>query len=222
MSDIDSRIIKLNDEDLTWQFDGSPYFKVKVTEGTKYSDYNTFHNIDTFPCYSHDIELVKECATKAESIFNFNPKPIYIIMPFESTGRTNGQAEKYNIGNDKYIPIVVLWGKRIPIMPNMTNYLYHHELSHCVDYQACSQLKLEDSGLDEEYAKWRGIKNSSKYGARNWHTQTGEIIANDIRVSLFGAEPQFWPHKCPHPDTKPEIKDYWMKFSAKMTEGNGF
>lgn len=210
MKDIESRVILLKDEELQQGFgDDKPYFSVKIAD----CDYPEILNVDSFPCYHHNRDLVVELAAKCEKIFPINPKPHYIIVPFEGVCRTNGQASHshlYRDGESISYPYIVLWGKRtVPGL--MTTYLVGHEITHNIESFICRKRGFEANTFKfrEEYAKMRGVEANYNYGARRWHTNIGEIIANDGRICCFNIEPNFWPHDCEHPKNLLHVNQFW-------------
>ncbi len=214
------RIILFKDSDLTYGFDDSgPSFYIRRPEVS----YGTHIKLDSFPCYHHDINLVLEFAKKAEEAFPIDVLPYWYILPFEPLSRCNGEAGTnygYDI-NDKREPYphIILGGKRIPPMQNMTRYLCLHEYGHCVDNFICKKKKYTDTyptQLDKEYAKMRGIECNDNYGNRKWHTNIGEIIANDFRICVGKVEKDFWPHDVKHPDLCPEVHDFWYKMMLEF------
>lgn len=206
-------------KDLNWDFDTGPEYNLK-TDNAKY-----FRSIkvDPYPCYPHDENIIKELNKRMEDQYPIDYHIFCFILSHEGLGRTNGFADKNCIYNDwtpnPFDGIIVMHGKRIPLHPAMTRYLFTHEAGHCYDYYICNKLKLQDSGLDKEYAAFREIEYCETYGEPNWAKNTGEVIANDIRVALFDEEYEFWPHPFSHPEdfgiTK--IKDYWV---SKLNEAN--
>lgn len=221
---LNERIKLVSDNDMSWDWSASnPVFN------TKTPDANYGHDIkfDPFPCYSHKRSLVLETLQKAEEKFPIGFDVFYFIFSFEPTSRTNGCAYRNTVkyGNKEkgikpvWDGVVDLYGKRIPIHPRMTKYIAIHEYSHHIDNWICHCKGLEYNGLDEEYAKMRGLKLNQEYGGRKWHTNIGEIIANDCRIAVFDTEPEFWPHECKHPNEDDNVKNWWyeamISFSAQ-------
>jgi hypothetical protein len=206
--------------DLNWSFDDKPptyYLK------TPNAEWGHRVEVDPHPCHAHSEKLVKELAAKVPDIIQIEYHATAFLLSHECVGRSNGQASENRVYK-KLKPnpldfVIVLHGKRIPLHPAMTRYLFFHEAAHCIDYYICNKLGLKDSGLDEDYAKFRDIPYSTKYGSMYWPTATGEIIANDIRVALFNAELEFWPHPVAHPNEFgiEKIRDFWL---SKVKEAN--
>lgn len=222
MININERIKVISDSDVSWNWDDShPTFYTKTSSST----WGTHVKFDPFPCYSHDSKLVKEMASVVEECFPIGFDVYYFLFPYETIGRTNGQASVNTIeypDKEKEVKgtwdgVIELYGKRIPIHPAMTRYLVAHEYGHIIDSWICNRRSLEYNGLDEDYAKLRGIDNNQKYGGRKWHTNVGEIIANDIRICLFNVEPEFWPHECEHPLKNQKVIDFWGEMKDKYS-----
>ncbi len=187
--------------------------------------YGTREEVDPFPCYPHDMKVVQETVDGLS--LRIDPDTDIKVMPFESISRTNGWASKsgyYDYKEDgswdyKYANLIVLSGKRTPIMPAMTRYMIGHEYGHIVEYAI--RDTLTDSNDDykfkakflKEYAKLRGVEYSEKYGAGNWHTNTQEVFANDYRILAADIEVDYWPHDFDHPhNTNKLFKDMWNAF----------
>lgn len=216
----------IQDDQMSWDWDGSqPHYYTK-TPNSKYGGiYNKF---DPFPCYHHLEDLVLEEAKKAATIFPIEFETFYFIFKFESISRTNGCAytntieyeDEKNNKKSTWDGVINLYGKRIPLHPAMTRYLVNHEYSHLIDNWICRQRGLQFDGMDEEYAKLRNIECDAKYGGRNWDTNIGEIIANDIRIVLFNSEIEFWPHPCEHPLKNKKIIKFWTQMKEKYKYKN--
>jgi hypothetical protein len=209
---ISDRVIQITDDQIQWDFDGNP----KAILKTANSQWVSYVTVDPFPCYSHDIELVRRCAEEAEERFRIGFKTFWFTLPMEASGRTNGAATdntiKYKGDEKSWDGVIYLSGKRIPLHPGMTRYLCFHEYGHIVDNWICYKRKLEHSGFDNEYAQMRGIENFKGYGGRRWHKNVGEVIANDFRIAVCGIEPEFWPHPgIEHPNNVPAVHDWWYK-----------
>lgn len=223
---IEERVKLITDDDVTWDWDSSnPSFNTK-TPNVSWGGHTKF---DPFPCYSHPKQFVIDIATQVEKAFPISFDTFIFIFPFEPIGRTNGQAQvntiDYNHSKDDrtqatWEGAIELYGKRIPLHPAMTRYLVSHEYGHIIDTWICRCRHLEINGLDEEYAKMRGIDSNFKYGGRKWHTNTGEIIANDFRICVTGIEREFWPHECKHPDLDDNVKSWWQEAIEKYSIKN--
>lgn len=213
-------IVEVND--LHWPFGGggSPHLHLPGPDNERSTNE---HNIDPFPCYAHDLAVVEETMDKVYAVagnFKLAPHSIY-VLGYESKGRTNGWAvEGYAYrdaeGNRQmHRGYVVLAGKRIPPHPAMTRYLVAHEIGHHADYDICLRRGLESyrGGFDDEYAKLRGLTHDYKrYGGGAWHSNVGEMIANDFRIAVCGVETDFWPHPgFDHPNDVPGLDEWWAK-----------
>ena len=209
------QVIPINDSDLSWGFtDTMPSFSVKSGR------YGRREKVDPFPCYAHDLTLVQSEAERTASLF---PVPFAVqvyVSSFEMEGRTNAHAYTefdYDYDGKKVngeypvssaVGVIVISGKRIPIMPAMTRYLVSHEYGHLVE-EALKKAKRLDI---EEYAKMRGCepRGAEHYGGRTWHKAFGEIFANDFRIIVCNREPEFWPHPVPHPNSDKTLIEWWI------------
>lgn len=221
MKDANDRVILVSDSDMGWNWDDShPTHYVKSPEAS----YGSHRKFDPFPCYTHNRDYILEQVKKVEKKFPIGFPTYYFIFPLEPIGRTNGMASQDSISYDEndrtqntWNGIVELYGKRIPIMPAMSRYLVAHEYGHVVDSWINRCLHKGSNGLDKEYAKMRGVDYNLKYGGRNWHTEIGEIIANDFRIAVCEIEPEFWPHPCPHPNEDVKVRDWWYEAMLKYS-----
>ncbi len=220
---MEDRIILVKSEDLSWQFNGEnkPYYYEK----NRYS-YNGINYVDPFPCYYHNIELVKEQVEIVEKLFPMGISPMYYIASNEAYSRTNGQCSCQEIYDEEhkgklaspFEPIITLWGKRIPLMPAMTRYLISHEYGHAVEEWIKFKLGIKDRDRKTfltEYCKIRGVEYNEKYGGLNWHNAPSEIFANDFRIIIGGTENEFWPHDVEHPLECKKLVDYWNEELVK-------
>lgn len=221
---LNQRVKLIKDTDINWDWDGNyPYYYTR-TPNSKYG--GTYVKFDPFPCYAHDYNLIIKEIEKVEKLFPVEFETFYFIFPFESIGRTNGQAstniiEYENREKNKkstWDGVIDFFGKRIPPHPGMTRYLVSHEYSHIIDNWICREMGLEQNGLDKEYAKLRNIPYDDKYGGRKWHSNIGEIIANDIRIVIFNTETEFWPHDCKHPMEDANVISYWKEMKKKYSK----
>lgn len=212
----------LDSSKLVWPFAKcEPYVKTEVPD----CDYQESLYVDPFPCYSHHPTYCQELIDDIkEKVGQPNFEPICHILGYEELSRTNGHAAKMDVWNEetgRHSDIryyIVLSGKRICIHPAVTRYLVGHESGHLVDSLICYKNKIkfdETTEFDKQYAKVRGIELNNEYGALKWHTNIGEIIANDIRIVLFGLEPEFWPHLCNHPLENNKVRDFWLDLKKR-------
>ncbi len=211
-------------QDLDWPFRGEPTFKTQGPGGHARS-----HPVDPFPCYSHDRQIAADVAAMVEMAFPIAYPVDYYLLEFEETGRTNGFADKvdvYDCNLAKYVHWeagIVLIGKRIPPHPAMTRYLVAHEYGHAAQWWL-EKLRGIDSNksttdLDLEYMRLRPGSNND-YGARRWHANVGELIANDFRIAVCGVEEEFWPHSnFPHTREVPDVLEFWEKAVAEAQNG---
>ena len=207
------RVFELKYEDLGWPFDGGPRFSV--------GQYSTV-TVDPFPCYAHDVNLVREMAEFVEQRFPIGFPPKWYVLHFEDVARTNGHSSRdwsYDSKPRIWEPRIVLSGKRIPIHPAMTRYLVAHEYGHVVHYWISHRRGDEnEEALKHEYLKIR-VGTAMRYGGGRWHSNVGELIANDFRICVTGLEPEFWPHPgFEHPLKLDVIRGFW----ARMVEEYSF
>lgn len=176
-------------DDLHWPFHGEPFLYAE--DG--YREYN----IDPFPAYHHDIDVVQKALVQVldNCTLEIPPHHIY-VLGYDTTSRTNGWASAGFEKGKLAAGSITLAGKRIPLHPAMTRYLVGHEYGHHADYDICyRQFDRETDSFDDEYAALRGFTHEYKrYGGGAWHTNVGEFIANDFRILVAGIEKDFWPH----------------------------
>jgi hypothetical protein len=224
---IEKRVTLFKDKDVKYPFDNNakPSLSLKLPGTYGHTEY-----IDPFPCYHHDRDLVIAEAKKAEAAFPLGSPPHYFILPFDTTSYTNGWASYERVWNygGKDINLLVPWiglsGKRIVLHPAMTKYLVAHEYGHCVQYWIEYRTGIKQkspSSFEREYANIRGITCNRDYGARKWHRNIREIIVNDFRIIMTGAEVDFWPHEVDHPLNCKAIQKHWKKLKKKYSYKKG-
>lgn len=212
-------VIEITAAELIWPFDGTdqPYFS--AVDGT----YTRAEKVDPFPCYAHDLSLVRAELERTSRLFPIAPKVYVYVSRFEGVGRTNAHASpgydyQAEMVGDSY-PIgtgtIVLNGKRIPIHPAMTRYLVSHEYGHLVEYWLTQEGRLDM----EAYAAMRGVAEPRCYGGGTWHLAIAEIFANDFRLMVAEREAEFWPHDCPRPDEVAAVAAFWR---GLLEETRGF
>ena len=201
----------LTDAEANWSWEDSKCsFSIRTPNGSQ----THIIDCDPFPCYSHDKKYVETIASTVEKTFPLGFPSFYYLLPYEEISRTNGNARKcinYSSVDQPYPyeGMIVLSGKRIPIHPAMTRYLVAHEYGHLVDNWICYKRGIDTDGIDEEYAKMRNIPLNQEYGGRKWHTNIGEIIANDFRIVVARIEDEFFPHDCMHPFKDKNVIEWW-------------
>lgn len=217
-------------KDIKWQFHGGqPSISVqKIRDGWFYE------TVDPFPCYVHDEKLTRQCIDEVRAAFHIPIPCNWFILPYEDLSRTNGEFQKDSIyseeeqkkyGDIKWMGVIVLKGKRIPIMPTMTRYLVSHEYGHFVEAYIRRERKYDDDNRKyasrdkflEDYMKLRNGDFSMDYGALKWHANAAEIFANDFRIIVARKETEFWPHPVNHPLENSNIIEWWHK--AKEQHG---
>lgn len=168
--------------------------------------YGTVIEVDPFPCYTHNKNLV---------ISRLNSYPIQIpvdvyILHHEPLSRTNGfTGVQYNFADSTQKHYIVLSGKRTPIPYMMTRYLVAHEYGHVM--QNLISEKRNDDNWFLEYAKNREVDIGEHYAkAGSWHNSPKEIFADDHRIMMAGVQSEFWPHdKVQHPRKNAYAKFFW-------------
>jgi hypothetical protein len=213
------RLVSLDHSQIHWPFEGQPY--VYATLPGSYIQIQ----VDPFPCYSHDRQLAEQCIRRVEAAFPVGFPVTWCLLGVESISRTNGWADRqwiYHEGQQEreWRPCIVLSGKRIPIHPAMTRYLVPHEYGHVVRWWILHQRGDKDevvTDFDREYMELRGLKSDecSGYGGGKWHHNVGEILANDFRICVAKAEPEFWPHEVERPQNMPVVRKFWQSMVRK-------
>lgn len=178
--------------------------------------------VDPAPAYSHDLSLVEKMLALCEEKWKLPTTPPFYILDRDGKGRENGWTSHdsdWNVKTEKDrnvpAPYVLLYGKRIPIMPAMTRYLVSHEYGHCVECHMAFQRYPDEKHdaskkLMEEYGKLRGAPETKYYGPGTWHDSIGEVFANDFRILFCGMEPEFWPHpNYNRPEENPAVRAWW-------------
>lgn len=211
-----THVIEITERDLVWGFGPQPP-SFSYVEG----NYTRAEQVDPFPCYAHDLGLVRSEAERLATLFPL-PCEVYVyVSHLEGLGRTNahaGPGYDYNAEQDergKYpmsTGTIVLSGKRIPLHPAMTRYLVAHEYGHIVEYS------LAHAGLldMDEYCDLRGLAREQRpYGGRTWHLSRGEVFANDFRILVAGREPEFWPHEAAFPAEAPALVEWWREAAER-------
>jgi hypothetical protein len=205
--------IKLVDE-ITWGFnDGKPTMYVRYTE-----------QVDPFPCYHHDMDLVTKTIKEVEDSFPIDPLrgPKWNVLAYDTLGHTNGYTttdfdytRKNAEGHYEWGIVIALMGKRTPLHPAMTRFVVAHEYGHAVEQVIQTAKYGKDNGdrpVLEEYGKVRGIEydRSIPSGARNWHKSLGEIFADDYRLLIPKTELEHWPHPdIPRPEGLIDVEQWW-------------
>lgn len=209
------RTIHLTEKDLIWPFDGEPYFKTQLAK----TEYQEKINIQAFPCYSFDLKLVNHVAEYVENCFSIGFPCDYYVLDYDVIEGVNGYASRVSEWNDgkevAFEPYIVLAGKKTPIHPAMQRYLIGHERGHVINYWLSLKMGMTDEEFDKHYADIREIDYSFEYGGKKWHTNTGEIMANDFRVLVCGLETDFWPHDAVHPFKCESVIKFWGEMKEK-------
>lgn len=167
------------------------------------------HNVDPEPCYSADLNRVLLAVAKCEDIFPIPILPFYFTLPYEPAGRHNACAPTFYLDDGGWTTVIYLSGKRIPIMPAAVRSLVAHEYAHHIERYISWKL---GRSIESEYAALRKVPVIPN---PRWHEDVGEIIANDIRILMFGIETDYWPHHCDHPDRLWHIRDFWLRMQQE-------
>jgi hypothetical protein len=226
----------LTSEDLNWPMgtqDNVPQYKIGRGHGRTMK-------VDPYPCYAPDINLVRILVQQCEELFPLpDASTGFWLMSNEDVSRFNGVTYHDSVyykpdgtswsekvicgcgcGKEKELYHqsldVCLSGKRIPIHPAMLRYLVSHEYGHMVFHYAARKLGFtsydDEQKLYREYMSLRKATNFTEvYSGGKWHTNPGEIFANDFRVLFTGLEVEFWPHEVPLPFGNQDVLDWWQK-----------
>lgn len=193
--------------------------------------------VDPAPGYHHNVDLVKEGFAKCRERAPLNHPLDVAVLKHEFIGRTNGHytySDHYHENeNGDYIyedeskkryktdlvGLIILCGKRIPIHPAMTRYLVAHEYGHAVQYALEKTRGLQTDSLKKLYQETIRPEGTFNYGPGKWHTNIGELFANDFRILVMKEEIDFWPHEgYTHPLQTDAAIDWW---NATMDELRG-
>lgn len=223
------KVTLLDHNKIEWPYEHDPRLVIPAPHWTR------VEVVDPWPAYHHDMDVVRETVELVEEAWPlprpFSPK--YFVLGFEAPNRANAatnrnfdyysaKAEtiKEEGGLPEWFPYILFYGKRTPIHPAVTRYLVSHEYGHVVDYYIERMLGYEpdQNHLDKIYAEKRNLKGGNKYGAKNWHSETGEIIANDFRVLMTGIETEFWPHDVPRPIEGTELHKWWISMKERASD----
>lgn len=198
--------------DLSYAFDGQgPFYTIQHANGHSWQE-----KVKATPCYTHDIDTVEVELARLQCLAPI-PYPILIaILSHEFVGGTNGFARDgyyYNYETSKtewHIGQICLCGKVIPIMPAMTRYLVSHEYGHLVEDQLERMRGLKDGELRKQYIETMRPDATYRYGPGHWHSNVGELIANDFRCLVAERELEFWPHPgFARPEDVPAVVAFW-------------
>jgi len=227
MEEDSPRVVRLGPDDVVWPFEGKPKYFTRPL--SKVGAWPTGIDIDPTPAYAHDFQLVRINASEMEFKWPIDRLLSWYILDREVTTRTNGHASRHHIyegtnrseGMADWEAWIVFSGKRIPPMPAMTNYLCAHEYGHIVQWDIEHRSGMKDAvttELDKQYMSLRPRSNND-YGAGRWHSNVGELFANDWRILVAGVEKDFWPHPgFPRPDQCEPVQRFWEKTVADFAK----
>jgi hypothetical protein len=213
---VSERVVEITAADLVWPFDGRGEPRAMCPRAER---------VDPFPCYPHDIRLVKRTLRDVERAVSIELAPQTIfVLHHEPLARTNGWAESdtsWNEETEKWDPSpgwITLAGKRIPPHPAVTRYLVAHEYGHHVEYDLLRRRGRQphERAVANEYAELRKLPDGHHaYGGGRWHSNVSELLANDFRILVAGVEPEFWPHPgYPRPERVKGLKAWWREALA--------
>jgi len=179
--------------------------------------------VDAAPAYPHDEQLARAELAHLQRVAPL-PFPLAIyLLSHEARSRTNAhyddgysrEGEQIEIaGVKRYPPIgcIVLSAKRIPIHPAMTRYLVSHEYGHGVMYHLARLRGIDDSKLLTAYVDECRPDTKRTYGCGRWHSNVGELFANDFRILVAEREREFWPHPgFARPDENLAVVGFWTQ-----------
>lgn len=187
-----------------WRFN-SPESIIQIGTGNKINV-----SIDPFPCYTHDLEVIKTNLERVQERTVQIPVQIY-VSSFETKTRENAFSQfhykEFTDGKWEKEYIIHFSGKRTPIHPILTKYLVGHEYGHLFEYWYEEQLNLTKEAVLESYADFRNLVLPI-----HWHKNIQEIFAEDFRVLVAKIDVQYWPHKdVARPETIEGLKEWWVK-----------
>jgi hypothetical protein len=223
----------LTEEDLDWPLGtlsggGSPSYRIGPN--------GMLVGIDPFPAYPADLALVEDLVGRCVEVAPM-PEGAHELSIFshEFASRTNAMTMEQHLysradGSDwrdeivdedggasrrlaGQANVIALSAKRIPIMPAMLRYLVPHEYGHAVfNYVArLTGFSYAHGKLEAEYLRIRCVEPSK---SKRWHALASELVANDFRVLVMGAEAEFWPHDALRPKPGDPIAEWWNRAIA--------
>ena len=209
----DDQVVELFGEPSYGFDDEGPYYSVRHAGTWGHTTY-----VDPAPCYPHDVALVQRQFNRMRELAPL-PIPMKVaILSREPLERTNGwyNDEHGYDENDKGSPVGVIYlaGKRIPPHPAMTRYLVSHEYGHAVAYHLA---RFRGETMDQFKTMYLDYRSNATrdYGCGHWHSNVGELIANDFRILVAGVEAEFWPHAgFARPEDLPALGQFWLEALA--------
>lgn len=210
---------RLNGEDLHWGFDAeAPTYFIQHAGSWGHHD-----KVNPAPAYAHDLRAVEVELRHLQTVAPL-PFPMKItVLSHDFLSGTNGHyyndyyynhdtgINEYAVGN------IVLCGKRIPIHPAMTRYLVAHEYGHGVQYYLERVRDMKTDSLRALYIEQCRPDATQAYGPGKWHTNVGELIANDFRILVAKRELEFWPHDLyARPEANPAVVAFWNEVQEQL------
>jgi hypothetical protein len=213
-----ARVRRLTAKHLSWSFErqGPRAYLIGNYESAPF---------DPFPCYSHDVDLVKGGLVHLAVVAPLVPLTVW-VSSFESESRVLGwTTNRMNYGEKGERSTlaenaILLNGKRTPIHPATTRYLIAHEYGHAVEDWIEEARELPPNGLRAEYTAMRAGAGNHHGDAQTWDSSVGEVMANDFRLTVVGVETEHWPHPgIPLPDKNVEL--WWAEAIADVRKASG-
>jgi len=184
---------------------------------------------DPFPAYRHDYAEASATVLAAAA----KCPPLYDITLYladrEDKGRTNGWShlDKHHYGDEGWLGVIMLLGKRIPPHPGITRHLAAHEYGHHAEWMlnmARGAKTPHSNDVAAEYMRVRGLPPGSSHHGEGgtWHDSVHEIFACDFRILVCGAEPEYWPHPgVPRPGDVPGLDRWWADAVSEIGAAAG-
>lgn len=175
-------------------------------------------DVDPFPAYPHDIELVRTTLHRVMEIWPAESDLVVSVADREEPERSNAHSTYETYYEDEeftgYTGHIFFSGKRIPPHPAMTRHLVGHEYGHNVEWwleRRNPECKTGCGCVIKDYAKVRGFDLGVHRGnGGRWHNSLSEIFACDFRILMCGLEAEYWPHgNIARPEDVPDLLDWW-------------
>lgn len=216
MTPAKATIRRLGARQLVWQFH-QPSPRARVLE-------HADELMDPFPCFSHDIDIVRAGLAHLGFVEPLVPLTVW-ISEFEPVSRVlafTAQRLKYSQHEPPKLKAnaILLAGKRTPIHPAVTRYLVAHEYGHALEDWIETARGLKSDALHEEYLALRAGVGRHHGDGQRWTDAIGEVMACDFRVAVANVETEFWPHPgIPLPDAR--IAQWWDEAISDVRRASG-